>query len=180
MSRLAAALAVLAAFPLAAAAAPPEAEGRIDSDEARVEILGRPVRVGERIDLPEGWFRVEEQGTEDENVGSFSVVPAETFAQAGVPLPGADEAPSAEDPGVSRRTHECRAERAAYLAELWRTSGIEVKDPDALIEGLEGKGQGANLGFYWFALATDPFRPLAWSSSLRGKADALARCVHGG
>jgi hypothetical protein len=55
-------------------------------------------------------------------------------------------------------------------------SGIEVSDPDALLLGLEGD-QGAAAGFYWFALATDPFRPLAWSSDLRARAEALARCV---
>jgi hypothetical protein len=73
----------------------------------------------------------------------------------------------------------CRTERAAYLRELWKTSGIDVKDPDALLAGLEAGDSGPASGYYWFALATDPFRPLAWSSDLRDRAEALARCVRG-
>jgi hypothetical protein len=37
-------------------------------------------------------------------------------------------------------------------------------------------GSGLN-GYYWFASATDAFRPLAWSSELRSRADDLARCA---
>jgi hypothetical protein len=58
-------------------------------------------------------------------------------------------------------------------------SGIDVKDPVALLEGLEAGGAGPLTGYYWFALATDAFRPLAWSSELRSRADALARCARG-
>jgi hypothetical protein len=169
---------VLLAVPLATRAEPPRAEGRIESDDSRSEILGKPVRVGERVDLPEGWFRVEEQGTEDEEVGSFTVVPAESLASVSPAGGVTEEEPSAYDPAVRPTERDCRAERAAYLSELWKTSGIEVARPDAVIDGLEG-GRGAQLGFYWFALATDPFRPLAWSSALRSRADALARCVLG-
>lgn len=173
-------LAVAAALtiPLAIRASPPRAEGRIETDEGRTEILGRPVRVGERIDLPEGWFRVEEAGTEDENVGSFSIVPAESFG--GAMVASADGVAEAGDPGPpGKAAPDCRAERSAYIAELWRQSGIDVSSPGAVIEGLEGSRGGPQAGFYWFALATDPFRPLAWSSALRGRAEALVRCVHG-
>jgi hypothetical protein len=158
---------------------PPRAEGQIVSDEGRTEILGRPIRVGEKIELPEGFIRVEEQGTEDEEVGSFTVVPAESFGGSAAIALG--PAASAEDPapGPAGGARDCSAERARYLAELWRLSGIEVSSPDAVIEGLEGPGGGPRAGFYWFALATDPFRPLAWSSELRSRADALARCVRG-
>ena len=78
MSRLAAAalLATLLAIPLVASSEPPGAEGRIEAGDARVEILGHPYRVGETIELPEGYLRVEEAGSEDEEVGSFTVVPA--------------------------------------------------------------------------------------------------------
>jgi len=74
MSRLA--VAVLLTIPLVASSEPPRAEGRIEAGDARVEILGRPYRVGETIQLPEGYLRVEEAGPEDEEVGSFTVVPA--------------------------------------------------------------------------------------------------------
>lgn len=180
MPRLAAALAlaVALALPAHARAEPPRAEGRITSDEGHVEILGRPLRVGEKLELAEGFIRVEEKGTEDESVGSFTVLPAETFAASAYAAPAAlapadDPSPRVEAPP------SCRTERAEYLAELWRLSGIEVSSPDALLEGLEGQEGGANAGFYWFALQTDPFRPLAWSSSLRGRAEALTRCVRG-
>lgn len=181
MSRLAAvAAAVSLAFPAAPYADPPRAEGSIDTDEGRIEILGRPVRVGERIELPEGWIRVEEKGTEDENVGSFGIVPAESFQAVG--SPAGDEPALAGDPGGSPppQRRDCRAERAAYLAQLWKESGIEFSSPEALLEGLEAGENGPATGFYWFALQTDPFRPLAWSSDLRDRADALARCVRGG
>ncbi len=177
MSRIAAACALLFAS-LAARADPPRADGRIETDEGRVEILGRPYRVGETIQLPEGFIRVEEKGTEDEHVGSFTVVPAESLAAAS-PASPADE-PAAADPApASPAARECRAERSAYLAELWRQSGIEVSSPDALIRGLDAGGSGPGQGFYWFALATDAFRPLAWNSTLRDRAEALARCVRG-
>jgi hypothetical protein len=176
MLRLALAVSALLSLPVAAREPPPPAGGRIQSDEGTVEILGRPVRVGEALRLPEGFIRVEEKGTEDENVGSFTVVPAESM---GAVAAASGEAAGAGDPGPRPDDERsCRAERAAYLAELWRQSGIEVESPDALIEGLEA-GTGPGTGFYWFALATDAFRPLAWSSSLRDRANALSRCVRG-
>lgn len=171
---------------------PEGAAGRIETGTGRVEILGRPVRVGEKLELPEGFIRVEEEGTEDRHVGSFTVVPAETFRATALALAdaGRDGATEAEPPAVADRAAEplpperlasaaCRRERADYLRELWRESGIEVEDPGALIEGLEAGAQGPATGYYWFALASDPFRPLAWSSDLRARADALVRCVHG-
>lgn len=169
------ALAAALALPLCAAADTPRAEGRIETDEGKVEILGRAVRVGERVELPEGWYRVEEAGPEDSETGSFAVVPVETFASATAPPVTASA--DATDPAQSRmRRRDCRAERSAYLAELWRQSGIEVSSPGALVEALDGQSAGPGAGFYWFALATDAFRPLAWSSTLRERAEALARC----
>jgi hypothetical protein len=176
MSRLAPLAAVLAVPMLASAA--PRVEGRIESEDGRIEILGRPVRVGERIELPEGFLRVEEKGTEDDGqVGSFGVISSDTLvAMAPVPPPAGGAADPASSP---EGTRACRAERAAYLAELWKQSGIEVSDPVALLEGLQAGAGGPSAGFYWFAIATDAFRPLAWSSALRARADALARCVRG-
>jgi hypothetical protein len=187
---LALGLALAAALAPAAARAGGPADGTIQSDAARIEILGKPVRVGETIELPEGFLRVEEEGTEDERVGSFSVVPAATLratadarTRAAPQAPAAAGAPDAASPEVAALVARaatdpaCREQRSAYLRELWKMSGIEVKDPEALIEGLEGPAQGARTGFFWFALATDPFRPLAWSSDLRSRADALASCV---
>ena len=172
------ALAAALALPFSVRADPPRAEGRIETDEGKVEILGNPVRVGERVDLPEGWFRVEEAGPEDGEVGSFAVVQAEPFGAAGAPA--ASGTAEAGDPAPARATaRDCSAERSAYLAELWRESGIEFSSPAALIEGLEGRGYGLAPGLYWFAAQTDPFRPLAWSSALRERARALVRCVRG-
>jgi hypothetical protein len=174
---------VLALVLPTAALAEPTAAGRIETDEGTVEILGRPVRVGERVETPEGWIRVDEAGPEDGEVGSFSVVAAGSFGAAHQDADGDDAAPvaAAEDPAPRgpARPPACRAERAAYLAELWRASGIEVSAPDAVIDGLEAGGAGPGTGYAWFALATDAFRPLAWSSSLRARAEALARCVRG-
>jgi hypothetical protein len=159
------------------------ASGRIESDEGHVEILGRPLRAGDTIRLPEGFLRVEEDGREDREIGSFTVVPArgdapeKTAAAEAVPAPEATVEP-ASAPG--RAAPDCRAERSAYLAELWRQSGIEVSSPAELVEALDGGEAGPDAGFYWFALQTDPFRPLAWSSELRARAEALARCARGG
>jgi hypothetical protein len=169
-------LAASAALPLSPSAAPPAA-GRIESEEAHVEILGRPFRVGERVELPEGFLRVEESGPEDGQVGSFAVIPVESF---GAVEPAAAAAGAGDPAPASTAEPSCRAERAAYLAELWKANGIEVSDPLALLEGLEGGASGPATGFYWFAIATDAFRQLAWSSELRSRANALARCVRGG
>jgi len=183
----------------ARAPAPPASAsaGRIESDEGRVEILGRTLRAGDTIELPEGFLRVEEDGREDRQIGSFTVVAARNEPPAsaadGSAAPGAapgegaaahDAAgPLAARPAAgapSRTTPDCRAQRSAYLAELLRLSGVEVSSPADLIEGLDGSASGPAAGFYWFALQTDPFRPLAWSSELRSRAEALTRCVRGG
>lgn len=181
----------------------PAAAGRIESDEGRVEILGRALKAGDTIQLPEGYLRVEEDGDEEREVGSFSIVPARA-PEARVDVAAAEPEPEPEraagsegtasgaaveaapsapagTPGApsARAFASCRAERSAYLAELWRLSGIEVSSPSDLLEGLEGPADGPRAGFFWFALQTDPFRPLAWSSELRARAEALSRCVRG-
>lgn len=172
---LAAAAVALALAAPSARAEPPVPAGRIEAEDSRFEILGRRLRAGDRLETPEGYLVVEEDGPDDGQAGSFGVVPAEAFSgRAVLALPEADAtSPGDAVPGGPA----CAAERGAYLAEVWRASGIDVRDPAALLEGLQGGAAGPATGFYWFALASDAFRPLAWSSELRARADALARCV---
>lgn len=170
----------------AGAADPARAEGTIDlGGDVRVEVLSKKVPVGQRIDLPEGWYRVEEEGSEDGQVGSFTVASVGTTeaasgtgASAAPPAPPAPDSPAAFAATALSRSDSCRAERNAYLRELWHASGIEVDDPDALLRGLEAGDRGPAAGYFWFALSTDAFRNLAWSSDLRGRARDLARCVN--
>ena len=170
--------AVLAAVaPLPARAAPPTAGGRIETEGGRFEILGRPLRAGDRIELPEGYLVIEESAPDDGQAGSFGVVAAESFATTAREPPVRAEAGAPADAGPGGP--DCRPERSAYLAELWHESGIDVRDPAALLEGLQAGATGSSAGFWWFATATDAFRPLAWSSELRSRADALGRCVRG-
>lgn len=182
---LLASLALLLAAPAAYAEEPARAKGTIEVDDARVEVLSERLPVGERIDLPEGWFRIEEEGTEEREVGSFTVASADArtpVAPAPVVTPSAPPAEGAASPAqfgarALRAEPACRDERNAYLRELWRESGIEDDDPDALLRGLDAGDGGPATGYYWFALSTDAFRNLAWSSDLRGRARALERCV---
>lgn len=166
-------LSLAVALPVAAEG---PAEGRIEGEGVHVEVLGQAVAVGERVDLPEGWFRLEEEGVEDREVGSFSIVaPSDAGDGTAVALASAAPAP-AVPPATAKSGPPCRAERSAYLRELLRISGVEVEDPEALLEGLDA-GQGGATGYGWFALQTDPLRPMAWSSDLRDRARALAACV---
>jgi hypothetical protein len=173
-------VAALVSLPLVASPEPPRAEGRIESGDARVEILGRPYRVGETIQLPEGYLRIEEAGPEDEEVGSFTVVPASaplSVAAASVQAARAAPAAAPEPVAAAPRPAPCRKERAAYLAEVWKQSGIEVSDPAAFLDAFEGSSGNPNVASVWFALSTDAFRTLAWSSDARAKANALAHCM---
>lgn len=187
----------LAAAP-AGAGAQGAAGGFVESDEARVEVLAAPARVGERIEWPEGWYRVEEAGREDRSAGSFGIVPAaaraapEPFRElpAGEPpgptaeqlglTPGdrirAPVDPRGEGPAYTLED-PCREERIAYLRELLQTEGIELDDPVGLLEGIEGESFARGFNWYWLSLRVDPIRPLAWNSDLRGLARELARCV---
>lgn len=182
---------LLTALPLLAVALPAlpdepaRAEGTLQLDEGtRVELLSRTVPVGRKIDLPEGWYRVEEEGTEDAEVGSFTVAAARAPGDVpSAPSPAAT-APAAE-PAASpaafaawlSHASTCRKERSAYLRDLWRESGIEVSDPDALVRGLDAGSTGPGAAFLWSALSTDAFRNLAWSSELRSRAQDLISCV---
>lgn len=186
-TRLLLALPLLAASTGAPLAEDARPAGRIEVDGARAEILSEPLPVGKRIELPEGWFEVEEQGTEDGQVGSFTVAvaTAEPSPEAPPPLasagPGTERPPAASAaavlPATPSAAASCRAQRNAYLREVWKEAGIEVEDPEALIEGLDAGTSGPATAYYWFALQVDPFRSLAWSSDLRGLAGELVRCM---
>ncbi len=164
------------------------AEGTIEIDgNTRVEVLSRKVPVGQRIDLPEGWYRVEEEGVEDGEVGSFTVASARSEEVAPAPAAPASAPPAAAEPSASPaafaaaslgQADACRRARSAYLRELWRESGIEVSDPDALVRGLDAASSGPGAAFLWSALSMDAFRNLAWSSELRSRAQDLVHCVN--
>ncbi len=181
-------LAVLSLLPLAGAAraaGDDRAQGTIQIDGAtRAEVLSHKVPVGRRIDLPEGWYRVEEEGVEDRDVGSFTVASAGTdeVAAAAPAAPAAAEpaeaSPAAFAAAALRQPDACRKERTAYLRELWRESGVEISDPDALVRGLDAGTTGPGAAYLWSALSMDAFRNLAWSSGLRSRAEDLVRCVN--
>lgn len=189
MSRTILVAAALAVLPVVARPEQARAEGTIDAGGARVELLGRTYAAGDTIELPEGYLRVEEDGAEDGAVGSFAIVPAETIARADAAPEramrtmgtgsGDEPAVREEAPAPGRAAPDCSAERAAYLAEIWKQSGIELSDPQGFVAGLEQTEEGADLTLAWFALSTDSFRTLAWSSDARAKATALARCARG-
>jgi hypothetical protein len=187
MSRTLLVAAALAALPLASRPEDPRAEGSIEAGTARVEVLGRHYAPGDTIELPEGYLRVEEAGPEDGEIGSFTVVPAAILsrappaeaARAGAVIPVPVPEREGERAVAPRAGADCSAERAAYLAEIWKQSGIEVSDPQGFLAGLEETDEGADLTLAWFALNTDAFRTLAWSSDARAKASALARCARG-
>jgi hypothetical protein len=184
----------------AGARAQGDAGGFVESDEARVEVLAAPARVGERIERAEGWYRVEEAGREDRAVGSFGIVPAAELTAAPEPvreLPRAEPAgPTAAQLGLSPEDRipapmdargegpayaladPCRAERTAYLRALLRTEGIDFDDPVGLFEGIEGDAFARGFNWYWLSLRVDPIRPLAWNSDLRALARELARCAN--
>lgn len=170
----------VAALPAVARGAEGGPEGTIDVGSGRSEVLSKKLPVGQRIELPEGWFRVEEEGVEDRRVGTFTVVSSgEEDAPDAEPQPVVVRAPTAPAPARAAPTpaQACGAERNAYLRQLWKESGIDVSDPDALIEGLDAGASGPATGYYWFAVASDAFRNLAFSSDLRDRAGALVRCV---
>lgn len=179
-------LAALALAPAATRAGTPQ--GQVTTDAGATELLSSPVRVGVRVDLPEGWYRVEGAGPEDRRVGSFSVVSADAFAAESAAGAGASDAAAAGPspaeaaaprPAAAAAPDRCRAERDGYLRELLRMRGIDVEDPEGVLAGLSGQGFAPGLATAWLALDVDPLQPLAWSQSLRDRAAALARCTRG-
>lgn len=177
--------AALAALPVGGRAADDGPAGTIEVGSGRSEVLAKKLPVGQRIELPEGWFQVEEEGPEDGRVGSFTVVSsseedegAPRAAPAAVPVPSPPAGSAAPARAVSLTPAQaCRPQRSAYLRQLWKESGIDVSDPEALLEGLDAGPSGPATGYYWFALASDAFRNLSSSSDLRDRAGALVRCI---
>jgi hypothetical protein len=182
-------LAVLAvaSLPLLTLAQTAPAGGFVQSDDGRTEVLSAPSRVGERVDRPEGWYRIEEGGADGAAAGSFTIVPATPTSDSGAPLREEDDARASTPPvreptleAVVAATDPCRTERTRYLAELLRTQGVELADPVGFLEGLQGDRFAQGLSWFWLSLSIDPVRPLAWSSDLRDRAKALARCASEG
>lgn len=89
----------LAAVPPTSRAEPPTAAGRIETEGGRFEILGRPLRAGDRIELPEGYLVVEESAPDDGQAGSFGVVPAASLATTAPEPPVRAEAGGPADAG---------------------------------------------------------------------------------
>ena len=67
----------------------------------------------------------------------------------------------------------CRGQVAPVVTAAWHGSR---GGPTVLVYGHYDVQPAGPLP----AWATDPFRPLAWSSTLRDRADALAHCIRGG
>ncbi len=177
------AVAVVPTLPLAAGDRRAAAEG------ARLESLPDQLREGDTIRLPEGFLRVE--GPEEPGpAGSFSVAPAEEVlpyscggrCPAAIDIP--PEPPPTLPPPPARRPRGmglCEPERAAFLKELLRISGVEeVSDPLALIAAFTGEGAGdvPSLRFpEWGLLPVDPVRALAWNFELQIRAHELSECI---
>ena len=161
-------------------AAPPQAGGRIESRRGTIEILGRPVRVGDRIELPGGL----PAGRGGRDRGRRRRLVHRRLLR-GVRRGGTPRSPP---PGGA-------TEPAAGASPAPVPQGRAPRVPRRAVARVRDRGVGSGRaargarrpappaparGYYWFALATDAFRPLAWSSELRSRADALARCVRRG
>lgn len=168
--------------------------GRIESDQARIEIL-RPG--GQReIRTPEGFLRVEDPAEPGDGarLGSFG-----TYHVAALPPDAGDgaidvaappvEAPLEPPPRVRRDGlvdtsapvgggDPCRPQRARYLRRVLYMSGIEVDRPLELLDGLAGPvSQGGNVLAGGFLLpGFDAVKPLAWDQELRSLGRDLATC----
>ncbi|MFT3913002.1 MAG: hypothetical protein QM704_02615 [Anaeromyxobacteraceae bacterium] len=159
------------------------AAGAIVTDEGATELLGRVYRKGDVIQLPEGTLTIEEDAHpgEEQGVGSFTVITPTVVTPGEGPVAAAPvEARPVDDGAWASSTGRgaappCEAERSAFIAELWRGWGVEVEDPAAFLEGLAGGDPGLVLS--WLASAEQTIRPIAWSSGLRARADALAACA---
>ncbi len=185
----------------AAARGDDAAGGRIESDQARIEIL----RAGgqREIRTPEGFLRVEDPpapGDED-RLGSFGtyhpavLVPDETgddaldvAARPARPTHPA-EAPLEAPPALRRDglvdttapipgADPCRPQRTRYLRRVLRMSGIDVDRPIELLDGLAGPAsQGGNLLLGGYLIpGFDAVRALAWDQELRSLGRDLATC----
>ncbi len=188
----------------AAARGDDAAGGRIESDQARIEIL----RAGgqREIRTPEGFLRVEdppEPGDED-RLGSFGTYHAAVLMPDEPGDDALDVAARPERPARSIRPGEapleapppvrrdglvdttapvagadpCRPQRARYLRRVLRMSGIDVDRPIELLDGLAGPAsQGGTLLLGGYLIpGFDAVRPLAWDQELRSLGRDLATC----
>ncbi|AKU90109.1 hypothetical protein [Vulgatibacter incomptus] len=172
-----------------ALAAPPgedqgqDVSGTISSREATTEILPAPPPVGETIQIPGGWYRIESGPEEPGATGSLTVmkVPfpkpvapaAPARAPAAPPAPAQPAAPSEAYPysqpyaeayppasayPPALEEQRCWMEKEAYARELFRIAGIWYYErPLELIQGVEetpGLALSPWIRFNLFGLAT--------------------------
>lgn len=127
---------------------------------------------GMTIETPEGFLRLEEPPAPG-LPGSFSVEAARAqMAPATQPLEPAEARALAPPPAPP-----CREERRRFLSALLRRAGVELSDPEALLEGLYGPAFAAPL--MAVSLPADPIRTASADVELRSLAEALARCTSG-
>lgn len=196
-------LSLLAAFPAAAQVEEEEGpvSGRITTDDATIEILPGPPKVGERIEIPGGWYRIESGAEEPGPTGSFSVVATEELAPVseapgeGAPAYRQEYAPAAGPAGEEQRLisfdDACYPQKEKVARELFRIAGIWYFDrPLEWVEALQqhpalslspwvrfnlfGLAVGGPLGI---GAGVDPIRALGWDEGLRWSANDLLDCL---
>lgn len=188
-------IAVAVAVAAPAAAAGPTG-GEIRADGASVVVTPAPPGPGQTVQVPEGWYRVESAGDEDEDeggaTGSLTVLAGEVLALA-APAPAP---PAPPQPPVALATRDpfersCGELRDAYLKQLLRMAGITSVDrPAAFLRNLQGGDQGALSPWVRFNMFGLPLagpwganvagvpvlQPLAWDFELQRIAAELERC----
>nr|PZM92393.1 MAG: hypothetical protein DIU72_06710 [Pseudomonadota bacterium] len=164
-------------------------------------LVGFPLAVvaaepGETVVIPEGWYRVEPEGTVAQGQLSILVVRPEPRLHPRPPDPAevAAAREAAFEPPAARsepREDPCRPHRARYAEILFRMAGIW--DAPWALDFLEAMDGSASLLSPWIqfnlfglpapillpslAPGVDPLRPLAWDADLRRAAKDLAACV---
>jgi hypothetical protein len=160
--------------------------------------VGNASRPGEIVATPEGWYRVEPEGTLDEGQLTVVVVdPPPPVPSTEAPSPAEETSPHPADrPVQAPRAFEadpCRPLRARYVEILFRMAGIW--DAPWALDFLEAWGGSAPILSPWvrfslfglpaagpllaFPPGVAPFRPLAWDTDLRRAARELAACSSG-
>lgn len=176
--------------------------GEIQSEGIRTEILPEPPPVGQRIDLPEGWYSIESAPARDtRGTGSLSIVSRPLFAAqepappgprgatAPGPAPVTEEAAPSAGIVIERGRDPCREQKDRYVTRLLESLAItDIDHPLSLLEGIEelpaGVGTGSSPRLWSLGLpaagpgSIDPLRPLAWDLELRSIARDLATCIH--
>lgn len=158
---------------------------------------GNASRPGEIVATPEGWYRVEREGTPDE--GQLTVIevdPPPGRPSAEPPLRPEEPRPekNADEAAPAPRPDPCRPHRARYVEILFRMAGIwdapwALDFVEAWAEGSPTLSPWIRFNLYGFPAAgpllsfppgVDPFRPLAWDAELRRAARELAACTNDG